>query len=273
MGQPTTTKVQLYESDGVIIPSRMGSYLIWRQLYKGTLKPEPRGEDGICQICHGYSIIESVQYGTIWCLCHINEQMAQLKASLARYESTIKIKTLDELKPVAGNMLQIRSFQGVIEAVRVFCKSPTEWLALMGTPGTGKTHILSAIKGVFGPWALYLTASDFEGLVFEALKDESLQDMIEAIKKVPILLYDDLGSEYVREGKDFVRSNLRKIIDFRYKLPLEYPTVVATNLSPAQLQMYDARIMDRVLDQGITSFAEMNFPSWRTKGLTDANPK
>ena len=94
-----------------------------------------------------------------------------------------------------------------------------------------------------------------------------LNDMMSIIKKVPVLLFDDMGSDY---GKDFPKSQLRMVIDSRYSLPI-YNTVVATNLNEDAIRRYDNRLGDRVLDVNQTTVIKFNFVSWRAR--TNGNGK
>src|SRR5574340_415032 len=114
MGQLSPMKVHLFESDGVIIPSRMGSFLTWRNLHKGKIKPTPYDDSGLCQICGGFQIIDTNEYGTMWCLCRMNEQTESLSRVMAKYESMLAPRTLEELKPVHGGMDKVKEFLGVV---------------------------------------------------------------------------------------------------------------------------------------------------------------
>jgi DNA replication protein DnaC len=130
--------------------------------------------------------------------------------------------------------------------------------------GVGKTHILAAIDDEFRPWSLYITASHLESLVFETMKKDVLDDLVETLSSVPILLFDDLGSDY---GATFAKSVFRRIIDKRYLSHDELLTVVATNLSENQIRIYDMRIADRILERGATYILPLEYEgSWRKTG-------
>jgi DNA replication protein DnaC len=140
---------------------------------------------------------------------------------------------------------------------------PQKWVHIQGRVGCGKSHMLMALATYLGTWALYITATDLESKVFKALEDKELEDMVESIKRAPILLLDDIGMDY---GSDFPKSIMRKIIDFRYTVPWEFVTVTTSNLGRVELRAYDQRIADRILDDKIGKVLRLpNVGSWRTQ--------
>jgi DNA replication protein DnaC len=141
---------------------------------------------------------------------------------------------------------------------------PSKWITILGDPGSGKSHVLSALDKKLNPWSLYITSADFEAKSFRATKgvaEYSLEDMLDVISQAPILLYDDFGLEY---GKDYIRALIRRVFDFRYRRPTEYITIVTSNLDKSELYETDPRIADRILDNKIGKLIVLeDVASWR----------
>ena len=152
-----------------------------------------------------------------------------------------------------------------MDTVQVWLGEPETWLVLAGPYGVGKSHLLNAIDVHFWPWSLYVSVPDFEQIVFDATGDKDLSGPMSIIATHPILLLDDVGADY---GSKYPIAALRRIVDYRYKMPIEYPTVITTNMSVAQLGEYDGRVADRFLDVHVSkvlSFTKVK--SWRRNGV------
>lgn len=247
--------------EGVNVPSILGSYMVWRAVGQTpVLPPVERDENGVCKYCGGREEINTTEYGLVRCLCAIHKEAERLRISTAGLRVLIPSKSLDDLQPIGSPQDKLILSETKKEIGKWMANPQSAWVTLIGSVGTGKTHILAAIARSFGVWALYLTTGDLETLIFKSLHEETLEYVIDAIRRHPILLIDDLGSEH---GADFVRANLRKIVDFRYMMWPEFPTVVATNLFEPALRSYDPRIADRILDANVVIRAELTGPSWR----------
>ena len=102
-------------------------------------------------------------------------------------------------------------------------------LLLVGSFGTGKTHLASAIanhlidKGVvvkFGTW----------GSILDQIRDGFDDRVIRGLKTVKLLIIDDYGKDKSTEWNDAI---LFEVINSRYEANL--PTVITTNLSGRDL--------------------------------------
>lgn len=135
--------------------------------------------------------------------------------------------------------------------VRDFGKK-SENLLLIGSTGTGKTHISSAIARELihkGYAVIYDSAqniiSDFESDRFrngygrEESKSEKYLDC-------PLLIIDDLGTEF---QNSFTISTLYNLLNARQNRGLA--TILSTNLSPDELaKRYEDRIYSRIVGSG-----------------------
>jgi DNA replication protein DnaC len=113
-------------------------------------------------------------------------------------------------------------------------------LMLAGPTGVGKTYAsVSALRAYRRGGRFFY----FPGLCGALLHANRSGDALEAVKRVPFVVLDDFGTEYVREG-GLVETLLDEIIWHRESEIL--PTIITTNLTGAQLK---DRLSDRIVDR------------------------
>lgn len=102
-------------------------------------------------------------------------------------------------------------------------------LLFLGSTGTGKTHLVAAIANyLMDEKSVPVIFTTSTGL-FRALIEDKY--WLHEIKKVPLLIIDDLGKEKVTEWN---RDTLFEIINSRYE---EYlPVVITSNDTPMELE-------------------------------------
>lgn len=260
---PKTLKVPIYiEANGIKNYSRTFSYFVWKDTVGSDLSkapPIPKNDEGLCSYCNGYKICNS-PWGMIRCLCDMQEEQQYLLNNTMMYKTSYMPNSLSKLE-IWGDAASQTSLIETIDYIQKWLTWPDKWITIIGIPGCGKSHILASIATTLGPWALYISMADFEARIFEAMDTNTLPDLINVIKRVPVLLLDDLGADY---GSEFVKSNLRKVIDFRYQRVQEFPVVVTSNfLNAAAFYRYDNRIADRLLDVTHSKAITMNVKSYR----------
>ncbi|HEU5348953.1 MAG TPA: ATP-binding protein, partial [Ktedonobacterales bacterium] len=127
------------------------------------------------------------------------------------------------------------------QKLRAFAEAPDAekgWVALIGTRGTGKTHLLAAVANLLisrGESPLYVVVPDFldylrAGYDSEKVNQGAAQRM-ENARCCPALLLDDLGAEKRSEWTD---EQLYRLLNDRYNEGL--PTVVASNVTLDKLE-------------------------------------
>ena len=129
-------------------------------------------------------------------------------------------------------------------------------LWVIGAPGTGKTHLGSAmvnymirsrgmgacIHGVHEIMAMLRARWGVRsGSVWDDDAIATTDDMLEHLGRVPLLVLDEIG---VTKGTDDELKNLYTIIDDRYRN--ERPTVLLSNLTPPEMKSV---IGDRIYDR------------------------
>jgi len=167
----------------------------------------------------------------------------------------------------------------VLDAVQNFAKTFTSTsgggLWLLGTPGSGKTHLGAAMvsksiceRGLGASMFSLLEilammrarwGKNKETLSFWAREDglETSDQLIAHLGSIPLLVIDELG---VGRGTDFELETVFQIVDRRYAL--QRPTVILSNLTVQELKpALGDRSYDR-LREG-TTLLTLDWPSHR----------
>jgi primosomal protein DnaI len=105
---------------------------------------------------------------------------------------------------------------------------------ISGSYGTGKTYVLAALANELAKLGHKVYFAYFPDLAREiksSIGDGSLEDKIEKIKKVEILMLDDIGGEHFSE---FVRDEVLGPI-LQHRLLDNLPTFFTSNLGISEL--------------------------------------
>lgn len=190
----------------------------------------------------------------------LHDNQSQLSTLNLHSESTFGNFRLRENEGLPEE--QTASLEKAFQAARQFAESPTGWLILMGTFGTGKTHLAAAI----GNYRLGLGESPMFVVVPELLDHlratfspnsaNSYDVLFNQVRTAPLLILDDLGTE---SATPWAREKLYQIINYRYAAKL--PTVITTS---ASLQEMDARIRSRMTDTRLCRTIAILAPSYRS---------
>lgn len=131
------------------------------------------------------------------------------------------------------------------------CDQENNWLAFLGQPGSGKTHLLIAIANdLLGRGRQLLYFQHVEGFteLRRSLADNSdnVPAKVIKIKKAPVLLWDDFfkGRE---TPTPWVLEVTFEIINYRYLNCL--PTLFSSERLPEELLKIDAAIGSRILER------------------------
>lgn len=134
-----------------------------------------------------------------------------------------------------------------VTASEAFAREPHGWLVLAGANGCGKTHLAAAIANDF----VNRTRTDVMFVVVPDLLDHlraafspqantSYDRRFDEIKRSPLLVLDDLGTE---SATPWAREKLFQLLNFRYVALL--PTVITTSSEPKQIEPW---LRTRMLD-------------------------
>ncbi|NOR57202.1 MAG: hypothetical protein GQ474_01615 [Sulfurimonas sp.] len=118
-------------------------------------------------------------------------------------------------------------------------------MLIMGTVGTGKTHIaVGALNKLMGAGIYCRYATEHELLEIYFRKDYSKFD---GFKKAKFLVIDELGK---RELVDWQRIQIEELISYRYNEML--PTIFISNLNVSEFKKFVGdRVSDRMRDNSV----------------------
>lgn len=232
--------------------SIMKSWLAWRKLTRRNNFLDLKlhlNDQGYCMDCDNRGQINEKSFGLIRCICSLKDYEEYLKEDLKMYEGAWMPHTFDEYR-LWGNSADHSAIKYIKKEVQAWVDNPKQWIMFGGNVGTGKSMLMHIINTTLTPWSMYMSMPDLEQSIFNAIGDpndeNALNMLLYRIARHPILLIDDIGSDY---GSRFIKSAVQKILDYRYRFYSEFPTVVSTNLGGNQLIGYDTRIADRITDK------------------------
>lgn len=201
-----------------------------------------------CPICHdtGYEM-------TKVCKC-LKEMVIRMNIRSSGMGALIDRQSFDnfDLSWYAADPEHLATMQENVAAAKRFVErmgTQCESLLLMGTTGTGKTHISSAIAGEALNRGFDVVYDSAQNIV-DAFADDrfrggyrSTESRGEKYNECELLIIDDLGAEFVNQ---FTVSALLNLLNTRQSRGLS--TVISTNLPPKQLmERYEPRIYSRLL--------------------------
>ena len=248
--------------------SRLESWILWRskiskdpEIYKGYKFPEPiQAWEKIfgseCPICHGG---RSGYFGNdlskkYYCICSTLEWLQSNYYALGKLETPFKYAKLSDLKPLGITPANDERLIELVEFVECWLMNPREWIVIQGGNGTGKTHILRAIKTQLGSLCAYISVDQFQRKLFAArTTDGAVEDLVDNLSKIPVLLLDDWGLEH---DNSWTTDTIASIINTRYMYHHLFPTVITFNEKLENLlrlpDLSKKRILSRILDSEIS---------------------
>jgi DNA replication protein DnaC len=163
----------------------------------------------------------------------------------------------------------LRSLEKAFKAAREFAEKPRGWLVILGTYGTGKTHLAAAIANYrldIGDPPLFVVVPDLLDhlrAAFNSNSDISLDKRFEKVRTAPLLILDDLGTQ---SSTAWVKEKLYQLFNYRYSA--ELPTVIT---SAETLEEMDPRLRSRMLDKRLCRIYAITAPSYME--TASARPK
>ncbi len=168
------------------------------------------------------------------------------------------------------NMITIRN------AAWNFAQRPEGWLALLGRPGAGKTHLAAAIANhvrATQPQVLFVSIPrllDHLRAAFAPSAGLSYDVRFEQIKQAPLLVLDDLRGP---SASAWAAEKLFQLIDFRYLT--RKPTVFTLSTDDRDLKeiaLADPRLASRLGDETLCLLCLLKSagrPRQRQRALSD----
>ena len=165
---------------------------------------------------------------------------------------------------------QADNLRRAYDMARDFAEEPADWLVFNSNAyGNGKTHLAAAIANAVatrGEPILFVVVPDLLDHLRASFNPSSgirLDKRFDEVKKAPLLILDDLGTE---SATAWAREKLYQLFNYRYAARL--PTVITTATPVDEL---DPRLATRMLDGSRCTFFLIEAPSYR--GGMKAKPK
>lgn len=155
---------------------------------------------------------------------------------------------------------ELRSLEKALQAAKKFAAHPEGWIVFMGPSGCGKTHLAAAIANyqiALGYEVFYTTASDLLDYLRASFSPDSslsLGRRFQQMKDAPLLILDELGTQYVTP---WALEKLRQLFNHRYNYKL--PTVITTM---SRLEDIDEYLRTRMLDRRLCTIYAIQVPSY-----------
>lgn len=184
-------------------------------------------------------------------------QRSGLSELLQRYT----LETWEAKEPWQGNLADM---------VRGYADNPSGWFFLAGRPGTGKTHLCTALCGLLmdkGLEVRYLLWRDFSSRAKAVINDEeTYRHLVEPMKSVPVLYIDDLFKTGKGQSPTTGDVNLAfEILNSRYN-DERLLTVVSSELTVEKLLDVDEAVGSRVYERSKECYANLSTrDNWRLK--------
>jgi len=150
------------------------------------------------------------------------------------------------------------------EMCRAYAEQPQGWLLLRGRYGCGKTHLAAAIANyriAQGHSAIFMVVPDLLDYLRAAYRpdtDSSYDEQFDAVRNVPLLILDDLGTQ---STTPWAQEKLFQLLNHRYNALL--PTVITTN---RELEEIDPRLRSRLADTELCQVLTILAPDFRQAG-------
>ena len=151
--------------------------------------------------------------------------------------------------------------QTLLQIARAYAKSPSGWFYAAGRPGTGKSHICTAICGELmlqrGYPARYVLWRDFSVEAKALVNDaERYRELLEPVKKTRLLYLDDFMKTGSRPTTGDVNLAF-EIINARYN-DTEKITVISSEITAAKLLQIDEALGSRIMERARNNYFDLS---------------
>lgn len=160
--------------------------------------------------------------------------------------------------------------QNAFSRAHDFAEHPDGWLVMLGSYGTGKTHLAAAVGNrrlELGQPAFFVVAPDLLDHLrstFSPNSETSFDAFFESVKDAPLLILDDLGTQTTTA---WANEKLFQILNHRSMHRL--PTVITTNVP---LDEMGDRLASRMADAELSILVRMAGPDLRAGRDNTARP-
>ena len=170
-----------------------------------------------------------------------------------------------DLRKNEGHSAQdVQSLNRAFKAAQQYAQTPDGWFVLLGTYGSGKTHLAAAIanfRAGLGLPPLFIMVPDLLDHLRATFAPESrvrLDRLFDEVRTTPFLILDDLGTQSMTP---WVREKLNQLFNHRYIA--ELPTVITMADTIDELHRSEPRIASRMLDTRVSKIHAITVPPYR----------
>ena len=169
-----------------------------------------------------------------------------------------RVKSMSMSKDIKNATMNDFDMDGRGDALSQSLKFITEFVAnpnayhqamyFYGSFGVGKTYLLGAMANELANRGYQTTLMHFPSFAVEiknAISDNRVYDMLNAVKKSEILMIDDIGADAM---SSWVRDDILGVI-LQYRMQEEIPTFFSSNFSMKQLEDEHLRISQKGEDE------------------------
>lgn len=159
-----------------------------------------------------------------------------------------------------------------MQDAKSYAANPKGWFLASGRPGTGKTHLCTAICGELlnqGREVRYLLWRDFTNQAKALITDdEAYRDLVDPFKQVSVLYLDDFFKTGKGQEPTTGDCNLAfELINARYADPRKV-TLISTELSMNRLLEIDEAIGSRIYERSKDHFLDLrDKENWRVRDV------
>ncbi len=188
----------------------------------------------------------------------ISDSQSELSSLALHLDKTFSTFDLDRDELDAEERENLRN---VFRAAQEFAQRPEGWLLFTGPYGCGKTHLAAAIgnqRTAERQPVVFIVVPDLLDhlrATFSPQSTVSYDKLWVQIRRVPLLILDDLGTE---SATAWAREKLYQLFNYRYNARL--PTVITT---AQPIDEVDPRIRARLLDRSRCQIWSIIAPAYR----------
>ncbi len=203
------------------------------------------------------------------CTCRMSEIQDQRADTLRAMSSleTLGRFTFATFHPEGHGLTEDRqkNLRQAYETALAYARHPQGWLVMRGGYGCGKTHLAAAVANIAlekGLPVLFVTVPDLLDhlrAAYAPASTLSYDQRFEQVRAAPLLILDDLGTEYTTP---WALEKLFQLLNYRYMAQL--PTLITTN---QELEELDARLRSRLADPEFVQILTILAPDYRQAGV------